>query len=82
MRAIAFGCSGLIGPAGTAAITCALLTACQPSGKSGTPPAPEREAQTTPLPTRQTTIDPVNRKLEAAQQETERRRAEVDAAAK
>jgi hypothetical protein len=34
------------------------------------------------LPTRQTTIDPVTKKLEAAQQDTERRRAEVDSAAR
>jgi predicted outer membrane protein len=40
------------------------------------------EPASTPLPTRQTTIDPVTKKLEAAQQDTERRRAEVDSAAR
>jgi hypothetical protein len=40
------------------------------------------EPASTPLPTRQTTIDPVNKKLEAAQQDNERRRAEVDNAAR
>jgi len=38
------------------------------------------EQQATPLPTRQTTIDPVNRKLDEAQQDIERRRDEVDRA--
>jgi hypothetical protein len=38
------------------------------------------ESQATPLPTRQTTIDPVNRKLDEAQQDIERRRDEVDRA--
>jgi len=38
------------------------------------------EPASTPLPTRQTTIDPVTKKLDAAQQDTERRRAEVDSA--
>jgi hypothetical protein len=32
----------------------------------------------TPLPTRETTIDPVTKKLDAAQQDLERRRAEAD----
>jgi hypothetical protein len=32
----------------------------------------------TPLPTRQTTIDPVKSKLEAAQQEAERRRNDAE----
>jgi hypothetical protein len=34
------------------------------------------------LPTRQTTLDPVNAKLDNAAQETERRRQEIDNAAK
>jgi len=50
-------------------------------GGSGCAPRNEEPAST-PLPTRQTTIDPVNQKLEAAQQDTERRRAEVDSAAR
>lgn len=42
----------------------------------------DEEPAATALPTRQTTLDPVNKKLEAAQQETERRRAEVDSVAR
>jgi len=42
----------------------------------------ERDAGTTPLPTRQTTIDPVNMKLDAAAQDAERRRQDLDNAAK
>ena len=40
------------------------------------------EPASTPLPTRQTTIDPVNKKLDTAREDAERRRAQVDAAAK
>lgn len=36
----------------------------------------------TPLPTRQTTIDPVTKKLDAAQQDAERRRSDIDQAGK
>ncbi len=36
----------------------------------------------TPLPTRQTTIDPVNKKLDTAREDAERRRAQVDETAK
>jgi hypothetical protein len=63
------------------ALVLGTLAGCQPaqsdtsSGREGEVPSP------TPLPTRQTTIDPVNRKLDAAQQDTERRRNEVDRAA-
>jgi hypothetical protein len=42
----------------------------------------ERETTSTPLPTKQTTIDPVNRKLDAAAQDVERRRQDIDNAAK
>jgi hypothetical protein len=42
----------------------------------------DREPARTPLPTRQTTIDPVNNKLDAAAQDTERRRQDIDNAAK
>ncbi len=38
----------------------------------------EKEPAATPLPTRQTTIDPVAKKLEAAQQDAERRRNEAE----
>jgi hypothetical protein len=50
-------------------------------GVIGCAPRSEEPAST-PLPTRQTTIDPVTKKLDAAQQDTERRRAEVDSAAR
>ncbi len=40
------------------------------------------KAARTPLPTRQTTIDPVNKKLETAREDAERRRRELDDAAK
>lgn len=42
----------------------------------------ERDGAATPLPTRQTTIDPVNKKLDAAAQDAERRRQDLDNAAK
>ena len=42
----------------------------------------DRDNASTPLPTRQTTIDPVNRKLDAAAQDVERRRQDIDNAAK
>lgn len=42
----------------------------------------DRDGASTPLPTRQTTIDPVNRKLDAAAQDVERRRQDIDNAAK
>ena len=40
------------------------------------------EPAKTPLPTRQTTIDPVNKKLDTARENAERRRSEVDEVAK
>ena len=40
------------------------------------------EAANTPLPTRQTTIDPVTKKLDTAREDAERRRRQVDEAAK
>ena len=43
---------------------------------------PPDESVKTPLPTRQTTIDPVKKKLDAAAEDIERRRQDVDAAAK
>jgi hypothetical protein len=49
------------------------LVACT---RSSPEPAP------TPLPTRQTTIDPVNAKLDAAAHETDRRHQDIDNAAK
>ena len=42
----------------------------------------ERDTAGTPLPTRQTTIDPVNTKLDAAARDVERRRQDIDNAAK
>lgn len=40
------------------------------------------EPAKTPLPTRQTTIDPVNKKLDTAREDAERRRRQVDDVAK
>jgi hypothetical protein len=40
------------------------------------------EPAKTPLPTRQTTIDPVNKKLDTARENAERRRSQVDDVAK
>jgi hypothetical protein len=51
-------------------MACAILSAC----------TPRDEPASTPLPTRQTTIDPVNKKLDAAQQEADKRRADADRA--
>jgi hypothetical protein len=42
--------------------------------------SPQRD--TTPLPTKQTTIDPVMKKLDAAGAQADKRREEMDAAAK
>jgi hypothetical protein len=56
-----------------ALIALALVGGCTPRAD---------EPAATPLPTRQTTIDPVNKKLDAAQQDAERRRAEIDSAGK
>lgn len=51
---------------------CGLLAALGASGCT------RSEDAATPLPTRQTTIDPVKAKLDAAQQEAERRRANAE----
>ena len=48
----------------------ALLAACSPQRDS------------TPLPTKQTTIDPVMKKLDAAVEQAEKRREEMEAASK
>ena len=45
-------------------------------------PRADRSEAPTPLPTRQTTIDPVNAKLEAAAQDAGRRRQDIDNADK
>jgi hypothetical protein len=42
--------------------------------------SPQRDS--TPMPTRQTTIDPVIKKLDAAAEQAEKRREELDAASK
>ncbi len=42
--------------------------------------SPQRD--TTPLPTKQTTIDPVMKKLDAASQQADKRREEMEAATK
>lgn len=60
-----------------------MLVSCRPSaGPESTEARPSRDRTATPLPTRETTIDPVTRKLDAAQLEAERRRAEIDQAGK
>jgi hypothetical protein len=43
---------------------------------------PPDDSAKSPLPTRQTTIDPVNAKLDAAAKEMERRRQDIDNSAK
>jgi hypothetical protein len=53
------------------------MTALLALGGMGCAPREEAPAAT-PLPTRQTTIDPVTKKLEAAQQDAERRRNEAE----
>ena len=45
-------------------------------------PRADRSEAPTPLPTRQTTIDPVNARLDAAAQDAGRRRQDIDNAAK
>jgi len=64
-----------------AAVAVALLTlaACRPAGSPEKPATGEAPAST-PLPTRQTTIDPVTKKLEAAERDNERRRSEIEKA--
>lgn len=56
----------ILGPA----LLVLLLAAC----------SPQRDA--TPLPTRQTTIDPVMKKLDAAAEQEQKRREDMEAAAK
>lgn len=51
-------------------LMCILLAACSPQRDS------------TPLPTRQNTIDPVTKKLDAAGEQEQKRREEMEAAAK
>jgi len=55
-------------------VTATVLMACNSREAS--------EPVKTPLPTRHTTIDPVNKKLDTAREDAERRRAQVDEAAK
>jgi hypothetical protein len=60
-----------------------MCVSCRPSAAPDSPEVrPSRERPATPLPTRETTIDPVTRKLDAAQLEAERRRSEIDQAGK
>jgi hypothetical protein len=55
-------------------IVAAALVACNSREAS--------EPAKTPLPTRQTTIDPVNKKLDTAREDAERRRNQADEVAK
>jgi hypothetical protein len=56
--------------AAVAGLAVVALTACRPTAPPDVPASP--------LPTRQTTIEPITKQLDAAQQEAERRRAEAD----
>jgi hypothetical protein len=69
------------GCAGLRALAILALSTLATAAASGCSPGKD-EAAATPLPTRQTTIDPVIQKLDAAQQEAERRRAEIESAGK
>ena len=60
-----------------AAAAVAALVACNPR-QSDEPAKPAN----TPLPTRQTTIDPVTKKLDTAREDAERRRQQTDDAYK
>lgn len=55
------------------------LGGCQKAADSANEAAVRKDpAASTPLPTRQTTIDPVQRKLEAAGADAQKRREEAD----
>jgi hypothetical protein len=69
------------GCAGLRALAILALSTLATAAVSGCSPSKD-ESAATPLPTRQTTIDPVIQKLDAAQQEAERRRAEIESASK
>jgi hypothetical protein len=69
------------GCAGLRALAILALSTLATAAASGCSPSKDEPAAT-PLPTRQTTIDPVIQKLDAAQQEAERRRAEIESAGK
>lgn len=57
------------------------LGGCKQAADSANEAAARKDAPaSTPLPTRQTTIDPVNRKLDAAAADADRRRADADKA--
>lgn len=58
---------------------CVAFAGCRQAADSANEAAARKDAPaSTPLPTRQTTIDPVNRKLDAAAGDAEKRRAEAD----
>ncbi len=59
---------------GLALVAIAALVACNSRDND--------EPAKTPLPTRQTTIDPVTKKLDTAREDAERRRRQVDDATK
>ncbi|MBA2413946.1 MAG: hypothetical protein H0V63_14165 [Burkholderiaceae bacterium] len=64
-----------------ALLTTSVLIGCT-SGCTNRDTADSDRATHTPLPTRQTTIDPVTKKLDTAREDAERRRRQVDEAAK
>lgn len=55
-----------------------LLSGCGPAQPPDKAAGATADTPSTPLPTRQTTIDPVKSKLDAAAGDAERRRAEAD----
>lgn len=64
-----------------AAFAFLVLTGCKQAANSANEAAARKdEPASTPLPTRQTTIDPVNRKLDAAAADADKRRADADKA--
>lgn len=64
---------------GVSRLVAGIMAAAALLGSTGCTPR-EGEPAATPLPTRQSTIDPVKQKLDAAQQEAERRRNEAERA--
>ena len=64
-----------------AVLTTSVLIGCT-SGCINRDATDNDKAARTPLPTRQTTIDPVTKKLDTAREDAERRRQQVDDSSK